>query len=332
MITTLVMRAYPDIDGDQIIVDLNAGSPSEDEEYDPEKADIDNDGETEDWEEGLAKKRGFVSQGEEDEEGGVQTLKHLLKGLGFKAAKPGLNTYYSDADKIIELYGIPMRAGHYADIFVAITDNPNEPYTLVDAEGSTEFTNANDIVKELQKRSGSTEDEEYGCGCEDEECNCEEESMVSEARGYNSLTPAELIAELQSVIDLPNDKLNDVTRISMRVSREEIHKRYPEIYKMLEKMYDAVMKPNGAKETKNIAQKAIEIVRSKYPNPDKYQRMRPISSYNNTMVSESYTSVYLTEMTRKSYGKAPAPQTVTFKERMKPKTIWQLNELRNYGL
>lgn len=226
MITTLVMRAYPDIDGDQIIVDLNAGSPSEDEEYDPEKADIDNDGETEDWEEGLAKKRGFVSQGEEDEEGGVQTLKHLLKGLGFKAAKPGLNTYYSDADKIIELYGIPMRAGHYADIFVAITDNPNEPYTLVDAEGSTEFTNANDIVKELQKRSGSTEDEEYGCGCEDEECNCEEESMVS----------------------------------------------------------------------------------------------------------ESYTSVYLTEMTRKSYGKAPAPQTVTFKERMKPKTIWQLNELRNYGL
>lgn len=101
-------------------------------------------------------------------------------------------------------------------------------------------------------------------------------TKLNEARGYKSLTPAELIAELQSVIDLPNDKLNDVTRISMRVSREEIHKRYPEIYKMLEKMYDAVMKPNGAKETKNIAQKAIEIVRSKYPNADKYQRMAPI--------------------------------------------------------
>jgi hypothetical protein len=157
-------------------------------------------------------------------------------------------------------------------------------------------------------------------------------TKLNEARGYKSLTPAVLIDELQSIIDLPDAKLTDVTNISFRVSREEYYDRYPEIYKLLQKMYDAVMKPNGAKETKKIAQKAIDIVRSKYPNPDKYQRMRPVSSYNNTMVSESYTSVYLTEMTRKSYGETSAPQTVTFKERMKPKTIWQLTELRNYGL
>jgi hypothetical protein len=102
------------------------------------------------------------------------------------------------------------------------------------------------------------------------------EEKLDEARGYKSLTPAALIDELQSVIDLPDNKLTDVTNISFRVSREEIHKRYPEIYKLLEKMYDAVMKPNGAKETKKIAQKAIEIVRSKYPNADKYQRMAQI--------------------------------------------------------
>jgi hypothetical protein len=101
-------------------------------------------------------------------------------------------------------------------------------------------------------------------------------TKLNEARGYKSLTPAVLIDELQSIIDLPDNKLTDVTNISFRVSREEIHKRYPEIYKLLEKMYDAVMKPNGAKETKMIAQKAIEIVRSKYPNTDKYQRMAPI--------------------------------------------------------
>jgi len=245
MITALIMRAYPDIDSDQIVVDLNTGAATEDEEYDSEKADIDNDGETEDWEEGLAKKRGFTSS--EDEE-------------------------------------------------------------------------------------CAYEDEEHDCDCEDEECDCNKESMVAEARGYKSLTPAALIAELQSVIDLPDNKLTDVANISFRVSREEVYERFPEIYKLLEKMYDAVMKPDGAQETKMIAQKAIDIVRSKYPNPDKYQRMRPVSSYNNTMVSESYTSVYLTEMTRKSYGETSAPQTVTFKERMKPKTIWQLTELRNYGL
>jgi hypothetical protein len=286
MITSLVMRAYPNIDGDQIVVDLNASSAAEDEEYDPEKADIDNDGETEDWEEGLAKKRGFIP---EDEEGGVDD-----------------------------------------DSWRDIEDN-------YDFSGEDWYSNPNNFDedeyrKRLREIEGGCDCEEGECDCEDEECDYEDDSMVTEARGYKSLTPAALIAELQSVIDLPDDKLNDVTRISMRVSREEIYERFPEIYKLLEKMYDAVMQPDGAQETKMIAQKAIDIVRSKYPNPDKYQRMRPISSYNNTMVSESYTSVYLTEMTRKSYGKTPAPQTVTFKERMKPKTIWQLTELRNYGL
>ena len=285
MITSLVMRAYPNIDGDQIVVDLNASSAAEDEEYDPEKADIDNDGETEDWEEGLAKKRGFT---DDEAEEGEDYMEDYYDFSG--------EDWYFDPNNFDE----------------------------------------DEYLKRWNEIEGIDEDdcdcEEGECDCEDEECGYEDDSMVTEARGYRSLTPAALIDDLQSVIDLPDDKLNDVTRISMRVRADEVYERYPEIYKLLRKMYDAVMQPDGAQETKMIAQKAIDIVRSKYPNPDKYQRMRPISSYNNTMVSESYTSVYLTEMTRKSHGKTPAPQTVTFKERMKPKTIWQLNELRNYGL
>jgi hypothetical protein len=37
-------------------------------------------------------------------------------------------------------------------------------------------------------------------------------------------------------------------------------------------------------------------------------------------------------MTRRSHKQEAAPQTMTFKERMKPKTWKQLAELRNYGM
>lgn len=51
-----------------------------------------------------------------------------------------------------------------------------------------------------------------------------------------------------------------------------------------------------------------------------------------TPYMESYTSIYLEGMTRRSHKQEAAPQTMTFKERMKPKTWKQLAELRNYGM
>ncbi len=51
-----------------------------------------------------------------------------------------------------------------------------------------------------------------------------------------------------------------------------------------------------------------------------------------TPYMESYTALYLEGMTRRSHKQVSAPQTVTFKERMKPKTWKQLAELRNYGM
>ena len=53
---------------------------------------------------------------------------------------------------------------------------------------------------------------------------------------------------------------------------------------------------------------------------------------NQKRVTESYTSIYLEGMTRRSHKQEAAPQTMTFKERMKPKTWKQLAELRNYGM
>lgn len=51
------------------------------------------------------------------------------------------------------------------------------------------------------------------------------------------------------------------------------------------------------------------------------------------VVAESYTSQYLIEQAQKDKrNTAPKQETVSFKERMKPKNSWQLEELRRYGL
>lgn len=50
-------------------------------------------------------------------------------------------------------------------------------------------------------------------------------------------------------------------------------------------------------------------------------------------ISESYTSQYITEQVKKDKSTNPTtPQNQTFKERYKPKTSYQLDELRRYGL
>ena len=51
------------------------------------------------------------------------------------------------------------------------------------------------------------------------------------------------------------------------------------------------------------------------------------------MLGESYTSTYIVEQKRKdSYSKKPQEVGQSFKERYKPKTSYQLDELRRYGL
>ena len=51
------------------------------------------------------------------------------------------------------------------------------------------------------------------------------------------------------------------------------------------------------------------------------------------MMGESYTSMYLTEQIKKdSLYKPSKEEPITFKNKYKPKTHWQLEELRRYGL
>lgn len=77
--------------------------------------------------------------------------------------------------------------------------------------------------------------------------------------------PEDLVAELQSIVDAPNSKLWDTTSVSIRLSHEDIFDRFPKIYDYVEDMWYAIMTPDGARKTKEIAKKAIEAVHKHYP-------------------------------------------------------------------
>lgn len=54
---------------------------------------------------------------------------------------------------------------------------------------------------------------------------------------------------------------------------------------------------------------------------------------NEETIAENYTSMYLTEQTKKDSAYHPnKEQNQSFKDRYKPKTSWQLEELRRYGM
>lgn len=72
---------------------------------------------------------------------------------GFEKAKPGPKTYQDKANPIDDLYGIPMRAGHYADIFIgSFTDGK---YFIKAPKGLTKFDSEADLSKQLKKLTES---------------------------------------------------------------------------------------------------------------------------------------------------------------------------------
>jgi hypothetical protein len=100
------------------------------------------------------------------------------------------------------------------------------------------------------------------------------QKVINEGRG--TLRPGGFIDQLKSIIDTPDEKLTDVTNVSIRLSdQREIFDRYPKIYPYVKEMFTAVMSDNGAAKTKEIAKQAIAAVQKFYPNADKYQRANP---------------------------------------------------------
>jgi len=91
------------------------------------------------------------------------------------------------------------------------------------------------------------------------------EETLDEAEYKPLKKPEDLVAELQTIIDAPDSKLWDVTSVSIRLSHEDIFDRFPKIYDYVEDMWEAIMTPDGARKTKEIAKKAIEAVHKYYP-------------------------------------------------------------------
>jgi len=84
-----------------------------------------------------------------------------LTKLGFERIEhPSKDTYTTTKARIQHLYGIPMRAGKYADTLFVILDTDTKPYGIVDSEGTTFYENLGDALKELNKRAKKGELEE----------------------------------------------------------------------------------------------------------------------------------------------------------------------------
>jgi hypothetical protein len=135
------------------------------------------------------------------------------------------------------------------------------------------------------------------------------QSLKSVNEAYKPLRkPADLIDELQSIVDAPDSKLWDVTSVSIRLSHEDIFDRFPKIYDYVEDMWFEIMQPNGAKKTKEIAKKAIEAVRKYYPDLNKSQRFNPVYKEEESIEEETIDEAinwlgdYLTTSEKSQFG------------------------------
>lgn len=75
-----------------------------------------------------------------------------LKSLGFKKAPVGSSTYKPSSGKVEELWGIPMRAGKWADVFFAVMYDAKAPWRVIDQDGTESYAKLNDANKALHKR------------------------------------------------------------------------------------------------------------------------------------------------------------------------------------
>jgi hypothetical protein len=108
----------------------------------------------------------------------------VLDKLGFKEAKPGKDTWMSSQYKVKKMWGIPMRAGKWADIFFAVLDDalPHKDdkkiFIIIDSEGTTRYTDVSRAINDLKKMAKMVE------GCCD--CDDDDEEELDEASTFAS--------------------------------------------------------------------------------------------------------------------------------------------------
>ena len=270
MIISLVMRARPDIDEAQIVVDLHSDKAvSEDEEY--------------------------GSSMTEDEEGGGNVYQGEVETV-----------WYGDDGEEVDgvVYYTATKNPETGEIDIQLTGGDvtgDNPASKVD-EDYIEFTIANpqynqdyiaDARADAEGRFGSmTEDEEDG-GPFDRDDDYGPD--IARARERDKRRRERNIIRDMGISDEPYNREDDDD----------------------DEEYDA-----GEADLDGGGVQPWE------------KRLAKRRGFKNVPpVTESYTSIYIAEQTRKdSYNTTKAEVGLTFKEKYKPKTSYQLDELRRYGL
>lgn len=79
------------------------------------------------------------------------TIKTLTR-LGFKEVEnPSKDTYTTKKGRIQHLFGIPMRANKWADVFFVILDSEKKPYGIIDDEKETWYEKLGEALEVLNK-------------------------------------------------------------------------------------------------------------------------------------------------------------------------------------
>ena len=83
-----------------------------------------------------------------------------LTDLGFKKTEPSKDTWQPITPKreVDHMFGIPMRAGKWADTFFVIFADDDKPYCIIDSEGRTNYEDLGKALADLKKRAKMNED------------------------------------------------------------------------------------------------------------------------------------------------------------------------------
>ena len=156
-----------------------------------------------------------------------------LKSLGFEKAPIGSSTYKPGPNrgKVEELWGIPMRAGKWADIFFAVMYDDRLPWRLIDRDGTESYAKLNDANKALHKRMRTIKEGDW------------DKEAINEGTEEESDPVGESLALLEDVSEMTDDiysTLSDLDSIDedVRDAISSIYTALDELYAMVDEKYE----------------------------------------------------------------------------------------------
>ena len=144
-----------------------------------------------------------------------------LKSLGFEKAPIGSSTYKPGPNrgKVEELWGIPMRAGKWADIFFAVMYDDRLPWRLIDRDGTESYAKLNDASKALMKRMRTIKEEQP----DDETDSVYEQVKVDDAlvkalkkRGFVEVPVNKFAGHFFGIKNITKGKIQHIFGVSTR--------------------------------------------------------------------------------------------------------------------